>query len=127
MKFLVDAQLLRRFAGWLREAGHDALHTLEMPLSNRTPDHTLVTVNEAVRFAAVAMRKTHAALEHVGVVAGVLRGRIGFVYPKQLAQLGNEELIVGAFGAGRLAPFGNEGGGGYGGGGQSRRSARSRH
>ena len=48
MKFLVDAQLLRRFAGWLREAGHDALHTLEMPLGNRTPDHALVAINEAV-------------------------------------------------------------------------------
>ena len=42
MKFLVDAQLPRRFAGWLREAGHDARHTLELPLGNRTPDHALV-------------------------------------------------------------------------------------
>ena len=42
MKFLVDAQLPRRFADWLREAGHDALHTLEMPLGNRTPDQALV-------------------------------------------------------------------------------------
>jgi predicted nuclease of predicted toxin-antitoxin system len=29
MKFLVDAQLPRRFTKWLNEAGHDALHTLE--------------------------------------------------------------------------------------------------
>ncbi len=28
MKFLVDAQLPQRFANWLKEAGHDALHTL---------------------------------------------------------------------------------------------------
>ena len=42
MKFLVDAQLPRRLAGWLREAGHDARHTLELRLGNRTPDHTLV-------------------------------------------------------------------------------------
>jgi predicted nuclease of predicted toxin-antitoxin system len=31
MKFLVDAQLPRRFCGWLTEAGHDALHTLDLP------------------------------------------------------------------------------------------------
>lgn len=38
MKFLVDAQLPRRLAGHLRDLGHDAVHTLELPLANRTPD-----------------------------------------------------------------------------------------
>jgi predicted nuclease of predicted toxin-antitoxin system len=42
MKFLVDAQLPRRFAHWLNEAGHDALHTLDLPLKNRTPDHEVI-------------------------------------------------------------------------------------
>lgn len=42
MKFLVDAQLPRRFAAWLAEAGHDALHTLDLPLKNRTPDNDVV-------------------------------------------------------------------------------------
>ena len=42
MKFLVDAQLPRRLAGWLREAGHEARHTLELSLGNRTPDRDLV-------------------------------------------------------------------------------------
>lgn len=31
MKLLVDAQLPRRFCGWLTEAGHDAVHTLDLP------------------------------------------------------------------------------------------------
>jgi len=31
MKFLIDAQLPRRFVIWLTEAGHDALHTLDLP------------------------------------------------------------------------------------------------
>jgi predicted nuclease of predicted toxin-antitoxin system len=31
MKFLVDAQLPRRLTYRLREAGHDALHTLDLP------------------------------------------------------------------------------------------------
>ncbi|MEO7622834.1 MAG: DUF5615 family PIN-like protein [Gallionella sp.] len=41
MKFLVDAQLPRRFAQWLNEAGHDALHTLDLPKKNLTPDSEL--------------------------------------------------------------------------------------
>jgi predicted nuclease of predicted toxin-antitoxin system len=36
MKFLVDAQLPRRMAGWLSEAGYDARHTLDLPAGNRT-------------------------------------------------------------------------------------------
>ena len=43
MKFLIDAQLPRRFADWLTEAGHDALHTLDLPLKNRTPDQEIVS------------------------------------------------------------------------------------
>lgn len=42
MKFLVDAQLPRRFANWLNEAGHDALHTLDLPKKNTTSDSELV-------------------------------------------------------------------------------------
>jgi predicted nuclease of predicted toxin-antitoxin system len=38
MKFLVDAQLPRRLVARLREAGHEAIHTLDLPLGNRTPD-----------------------------------------------------------------------------------------
>ena len=42
MKFLVDAQLPRRFAKWLNEAGHDALHTLDLPKKNLTSDSELI-------------------------------------------------------------------------------------
>jgi len=38
MKFPVDAQLPRRLVYRLREAGHDALHTLDLPNGNRTSD-----------------------------------------------------------------------------------------
>ena len=31
MKFIVDAQLPRKFVTWLNESGHDALHTLDLP------------------------------------------------------------------------------------------------
>jgi predicted nuclease of predicted toxin-antitoxin system len=38
MNFLVDAHLPRRLARRLQEAGHDALHTLDLPAGNRTID-----------------------------------------------------------------------------------------
>lgn len=38
MKFLVDAQLPARLAGFLQQAGHDALHTSALPTGNRTTD-----------------------------------------------------------------------------------------
>ncbi|ARA92604.1 MAG: hypothetical protein D6685_13850 [Bacteroidetes bacterium] len=38
MRFLVDAQLSRRLCYQLRARGHDALHTLDLPEGNRTPD-----------------------------------------------------------------------------------------
>ena len=46
MNFLIDAQLPRRLAHWLCEAGHDGVHTRDLPLGNRTPDSA---VNEIVR------------------------------------------------------------------------------
>ena len=44
MRFLVDAQLPRRFRGWLTEAGHDAVHTLDLPQGNRTSDNEILDV-----------------------------------------------------------------------------------
>jgi predicted nuclease of predicted toxin-antitoxin system len=41
VKFLVAAQLPRRLVFRLREAGHDALHTLDLPDGNRTSDAEL--------------------------------------------------------------------------------------
>lgn len=43
MRFLVDAQLPRRFTNWLNDAGHDALHTLELPHKNLTSDSEVIT------------------------------------------------------------------------------------
>lgn len=41
MKFLVDAQLPRKFTGWLQDAGHDAIHTLDLLDKNQTSDQTI--------------------------------------------------------------------------------------
>ena len=37
MKFIVDAQLPRRLVNELAAAGHEVVHTLDLPLGNRTP------------------------------------------------------------------------------------------
>ncbi len=44
MKFLVDAQLPRRLVYLLREAGHDAVHTLDLPDGNHTSDAEVLNV-----------------------------------------------------------------------------------
>jgi len=44
MKFVVDAQLPRRLARQLAAAGHDAAHSLDLPLGNRTPDEEITTL-----------------------------------------------------------------------------------
>ena len=46
MKFLVDAQLPRRIVQILRNAGHDAIHTLDLPQQNRTKDSVIITIAE---------------------------------------------------------------------------------
>ena len=55
MKFLVDAQLPRRLALALVKAGHDALHTFDLPDGNRTTD--LAICETADREGRVVMTK----------------------------------------------------------------------
>jgi len=44
VKFLVDAQLPKRLANDLTAAGHDSLHTIDLPLGNQTPDEDLAAL-----------------------------------------------------------------------------------
>jgi predicted nuclease of predicted toxin-antitoxin system len=44
MKFLIDAQLPRRIALRLIEAGYDAIHTLDLPKGNLTSDAEILVV-----------------------------------------------------------------------------------
>ena len=53
MKFLVDAQLPRRLAGWLAAAGCDAVHTLDLPDGNRTTDQQVIEVANREQRAVV--------------------------------------------------------------------------
>ncbi|HUN07453.1 MAG TPA: DUF5615 family PIN-like protein [Aggregatilineales bacterium] len=45
MKFLIDAQLPRRLAASIRAAGHDAIHTLDLPNGNRTSDSEINAIS----------------------------------------------------------------------------------
>ena len=47
MKFLIDAQLPRRLATQLKQAGLEATHTLELPDGNRTTDQALISLSLA--------------------------------------------------------------------------------
>ena len=53
MKFLVDAQLPRRLAKRLREAGFEAIHTLDLPLGNRTSDSEINALSIREQYAVV--------------------------------------------------------------------------
>jgi predicted nuclease of predicted toxin-antitoxin system len=47
VKFLIDAQLPARLAGLLGAAGHDAVHTSQLPEGNRTTDAALAAMADA--------------------------------------------------------------------------------
>ena len=49
MRFLVDAQLPRRLAVFLVSEGHDAVHTLDLPLGNATPDSEINEISVSER------------------------------------------------------------------------------
>lgn len=44
MRFLVDAQLPERLARMLTAAGHDAVHTSELPKGNRSRDREIASL-----------------------------------------------------------------------------------
>ena len=53
MKFLIDAQLPRRLATELKQAGFEATHTLELPEGNRTADQALIKISISAQSALV--------------------------------------------------------------------------
>jgi predicted nuclease of predicted toxin-antitoxin system len=55
VKLLLDAQLPRRLARELTAAGHNAQHTLDLPLGNRTSDEEICAV--AVREERIVVTK----------------------------------------------------------------------
>ncbi|MEM9833261.1 MAG: DUF5615 family PIN-like protein [Bacteroidota bacterium] len=51
MKFIIDAQprgvpLPKLLADWLKERGFDAIHTLKLPVANRSDDKEVITISD---------------------------------------------------------------------------------
>ena len=44
MRVLLDAQLSRRLARRMKDAGYDVVHTLDLAKGNRTPDTEIIAV-----------------------------------------------------------------------------------
>jgi predicted nuclease of predicted toxin-antitoxin system len=44
LNFIVDAQLPKRLAVWLRAQGHDCIHTKDLPMQNRTKDSQILKI-----------------------------------------------------------------------------------
>lgn len=53
MKWIVDAQLPKLIALMLRESGHVALHTLDLPLANKTSDRSVNELSEQKHMVVV--------------------------------------------------------------------------
>jgi len=105
VKFLVDAQLPRRFCIWLEEAGHDAKHTLDLPLANRTPDCDIVQLADEEK--RVVVTKDNDFLEaflvsgHPFKLLLVTTGNISNADLEELIR-NNLSAIVNAFDSSRL-------------------------
>lgn len=85
MKFLVDAQLPRRMCAWIGEAGHDALHTLDLPAGNRTTDREVI--------AAAALEDRIVVTKDDDFVESFLvRGEPGHLLLIATGNIGNAEL-----------------------------------
>ncbi|MHB0986775.1 MAG: DUF5615 family PIN-like protein [Sulfuricella sp.] len=111
MKFLIDAQLPRRFVVWLAEAGHDARHTLDLPLGNRTPDSEVIAWAE--REGRIVVTKDDDFIQSF-LIAGqpshllfVSTGNITNVELERLIRA-NLPSIVSAFGTHRFVEIGRE-------------------
>jgi len=86
VNFLFDAQLPRRLAFCLCEQGHDAIHTLDLPRANKTPDQE---INElSVRESRVVVTKDSDFVDSL-----ILRGQ-----PWKLLPLGADRHRGGAKG-----------------------------
>ncbi|MBI4756621.1 MAG: DUF5615 family PIN-like protein [Betaproteobacteria bacterium] len=111
MKFLVDAQLPRRFCRWLTEAGFDALHTLDLPLGNTTPDVEILAVAEREDRIVITRDddfvQSHLVTGRPHRLLLVATGNIGNTELERLIR-GNLPSIVSAMEAGRFVEIGRD-------------------
>lgn len=87
MKFLIDAQLPRRLAHELTQAGFEATHTLDLPDGNRTTDQALI--NLSITQQAVLVTK-----DSDFVQSFLLRHEPQKLLLISTGNIGNDELIT---------------------------------
>ena len=46
MNFIVDAQLSKSLSDFLKSAGQNSIHTLELDNKNKTPDNIIIEISE---------------------------------------------------------------------------------
>lgn len=111
MRFLVDAQLPRRFCAWLAKAGHDAIHTLDLPLGNHTPDTTVLEIAERDQRIVVTKDgdfvQSHLIAERPERLLLVSTGNIGNAGLENLLR-NNLDAIVRAFESARFVEIGRD-------------------
>lgn len=86
MRFLVDAQLPARLARHLTDAGHDAVHSLDLPAGNRTtarPSRLLIVATGNIDNGKLV----HLFDQHLADIVGALT-EVRFV------ELASDRLIV---------------------------------
>jgi len=54
MKFLIDAQLPKRFCIWIEAFGYETKHTLDLPEGNRTSDNNIIDIAECEEWVVVS-------------------------------------------------------------------------
>jgi predicted nuclease of predicted toxin-antitoxin system len=86
MRFIVDAQLPRDLASFLKTHGHEAVHTAELPEKNRTPD-------EKIRRLADAEDRIVVSKDDDFVTSHLLRGTPKRVLLISTGNISNPELI----------------------------------
>lgn len=86
MKFIVDAHLPKRLALYLSNAGHDAIHTLDLPAGNDTPDSAITRI-------ADLERRTIISKDSDFVTSHILYGRPISLLLLSTGNMVNQELI----------------------------------
>lgn len=93
VKFIVDAQLPRGLRGFLSEAGYDAIHTIDLPEQNRTPDQVINALSVAEE-RVVITKDTDFYYSHIlyGRPYKLLLIRTGNIRTRDLCELVKRQL-----------------------------------
>ena len=95
MRFLVDAHLPPALCGLLRTAGHDAVHTTDLPAGNKTPDRFINTLSVEERRVVIS-KDTDFYYSHIlhGQPWKLLLVRTGNIRASELQEIFRRELPV---------------------------------